>query len=769
MTAEGPRDDAEVADLADLADAPDLADADPGGRVAAFADESFNTSEYRALRLLFRDECHEALEQATHHVLREQTLSPDSLTELMRTTHSLKGAAGTVGLRDFADAAHRLEGQLERLRSGALPWSADVRDALVEIIDWLRALAESSEDEPERAQLAAALDRRLAQLAAPAGGPAHAGRDGAVVHRASTDADHTQPVPRPPHLAESAPHRSGRHGEPAQLRVDPSRIDRLMDAVGELVFDRTRIERRVAELRGSLDQLTLLRDALSASAEASTRPEDPLRALLGELGGQLGQLDRLAAALLEDTAALRRTGNAVQDGLTDIRMQSTRSLFQRLAPQVRALARAAGKPIHLVTLGGETEFDKSVADQIVEPLIHLLRNAVAHGIEPPEERRARGKPVDGQITLAARHEGSTVVIELADDGAGIDPALLRGRLVAGGQWSEARAAAASDEEVLRALFDARISSREEVDELAGRGIGLDAVRDSVVRLGGDIAVTTSLGRGTTFSMRLPLTTAISNALLFKVGGEVFAIPNVHVVETLQVETSSPTIPTELRVRQGSVPLVLLHAHLGAPIPSDVRSVPAVVIDYASRRLAVTCDKIVGPREIVVKNLGPLLGALPLYAGGTISGSGKVQLILDPAALVRLAYPQASAEPARLPQIGRVLVADDSRAVREAVGLVLGRAGYQVDLAETGLAAWRLLGRARYDALVTDLEMPEMGGFELIERVRADAVLGGMPVVIISSRATDAARARAAGLAVRSVLAKPVDGEVLLAALRPPAS
>ena len=276
-------------------------------------------------------------------------------------------------------------------------------------------------------------------------------------------------------------------------------------------------------------------------------------------------------------------------------------------------------------------------------------------------------------------------------------------------------------------------------------------------------MSSTVGIGTSFSMRLPQTTSISNALLFKVGGHVFAIPNVHVLETALVEVSSRVIPSHLRVGDGNVPLVLLHQVLGAALPADARAVPAVVIDYASRRLAVTCDKIVGPREIVVKNLGPLLSPLPLYAGGTISGSGKVQLILDPAALVRLAYPESTA-PGRT--AGRVLVADDSRAVREAMALILERAGYQVDLADTGLAAWRLLGRAHYDALVTDLEMPEMGGFELIERVRGDTLLSALPVVIISSRATGAARARADDLGVVAVLAKPVNPDRLLAALSP---
>jgi chemosensory pili system protein ChpA (sensor histidine kinase/response regulator) len=731
----------------------DRGDRDPDdGRVRAMSDDSFNTSEYRALRLLFRDESHEALEQVAHLLLRADgdRIDPGALTELLRATHSLKGTAGTVGLREFADAAHRLEGVLEQLRAGTLAWSATVRDSVVEVVDGLRGLAEAAEDEIEAAELAKGLERALASIGA--GEPAEAEAE------AEPDPGSSQSSLRS--STESGRHRTARPGEPAQLRVDPTRIDRLMDGVGELIFDRTRIERRVIELRGALEQLALLRDAVFATAEASA--DVALRSLMRELSDRLDTLERLADEMLEDTGALRRTGNALQDALTDIRMQSSRSLFQRLAPQVRALARAAGVPIRLVTHGGETEFDKSVADQIVEPLIHLLRNAVAHGIEPAEVRRALGKPPEGQITISARHEGRSVVIEVADDGAGVDPRIVRQRLVARGRWSDSRAKVAGDDEILRALFDARVSSREEVDELAGRGIGLDAVRDTVVRLGGEIAVSSTVGIGTSFTMRLPQTTSITNALLFKVGGNVFAIPNVHVVETGKVEVSSPAIPSVLRVRDGAVPLVLLHRVLGAALPSDARSVPAVVIDYASRRLAVTCDKIVGPREIVVKNLGPLLSPLPLYAGGTISGSGKVQLILDPAALVRLAYPEAAAAPGRA--AGRVLVADDSRAVREAMALLLERAGFQVDLADSGLAAWRMLGRAHYDALVTDLEMPEMGGFELIERVRGDALLAELPVVIISSRATQSARTRAVDLGVIAVLAKPVEPARLLAAL-----
>ncbi len=340
---------------------------DDDGQVARPADDSFNTSEYQALRVLFRDESQEALDQVTRMLLRvpAQPMDTAALNEILRATHSLKGTAGTVGLSAFADAAHRFEGVVEKLRAGVLPWTADTRDSLVEIIDWLRARAALGEDEGEEAAaLGAQLDGKLAALSG----------DPASRVRAATEPTPGEPV--------SAAYRLARRDERTLLRVDPSRIDRLMDSVGELVFDRTRIERRVTELGAAVAELGRIGAALRAAAVGA----DALDATARALDGQLVQLERLGRELLDDAGALRRTGNALQDGLTDIRMQSSRTLFQRLAPQVRALARAAGKSVKLVTLGGETEFDKSVADQIGDALIHLLRNAVAHGIEPRELR-----------------------------------------------------------------------------------------------------------------------------------------------------------------------------------------------------------------------------------------------------------------------------------------------------------------------------------------------------------------------------------------------
>jgi hypothetical protein len=251
---------------------------------------------------------------------------------------------------------------------------------------------------------------------------------------------------------------------------------------------------------------------------------------------------------------------------------------------------------------------------------------MAHGIEPAAERIAAGKPPIGTISLAARQEGDAVFLEVGDDGAGIDPGQVRASLIGAGRLEPEAAAAASDEQIVAAIFEAGVSTRDAADELAGRGVGLDVVRENIARLGGDITVASTPGAGTRFTVRLPLTTAISQAFLFKVAGQVYALPNVHIVDT-----------------DGDMPVVSLHKVLGveATAPGDGRKLPVIGLEFAGRRLAATCDKLIGPREIVVKSLGPLLAPIGLFAGGTISGAGKVQLILDPAALVELAYPAAA--------------------------------------------------------------------------------------------------------------------------------
>ncbi len=824
-----------------------------GGASGALGDTSgFDAEETALLRSFFLDEAQEHLESITQTLiaLEREPHRRELVDVLLRKTHTLKGSAATVGLRTAAEAAHRLEDVFALLRSGRLAMTPELLDVLVSAVDTLRAVAMAAAPAAARGLLEG-LVGQLAGFAPGAGAssvaPARATTGDGVPHpyehvdsgpRTFTVVkpdSHSGPHPEPTGDEGGSRDEDGglfderraerRTGEPQLLRVDAARVDVLMDAAGELVFDRTRIERRAQELRQMTRELSKTRAALrmllaplraaAAAAEQGNRPSpEAIHAVVarvtdleGELAAHSAQLARTTATLGDDTEALRRTSSALQTGLTQVRMMSVRGLFQRLARPLRELARRAGKKVELATSGEETELDKTVVEQIVDPLVQIVRNAVVHGIEAPHERARLGKPTTGRVMMSARHQGDSVFLDIADDGGGIDVARLRATLVAQGRLSEAQARALKDERVIAAIFEPGISTLSEADELAGRGVGLDVVREAIARLGGEIAVTSTRGEGTRFAIRLPLTTAMTQALLFKVGGQVYALPNVHVVETTWIEALAPALPTHLSVASSGVdepvPLVSLHELLGAEQPKDARRLPVVVLEFAGRRLAAICDKVVGPREIVVKSVGPLLAPLGIYAGATISGAGKVQLILDSSALAQLAYPPAGDEAAvleivppvaaetgaftlrggrdptrdtgghaalrsasgQMPAVSapprRVLVADDSRTVRETVSRILGGAGYIVDTASDGQEAWDMLKDVEYDLLVTDLEMPRLGGFELLEKVRAGHATKLMPVLVISSRSAEVHRTRAAQLGANAFMAKPLQKPALM--------
>jgi len=722
----------------------------------------FDADELAMLRQLFRSEAQDALETVTARLLAGGSARPsaETLTEMMRVTHTLKGAAGTVGLPAMVDLSHRLESALAALGRDPSVWKAETADRMVEVIDGLREYLDHP-TEPGADAAAAELRTQIDHIARPN-------------RRAETEPPaFVEPPPEPvldstSDPASDATSDTGPLPEPkAWLHVEPERVDALMSSAGELLFDRTRIERRVQLLRTLARDLARTRQTLHEAIVDETTAR-PAKSLLVEaenaLAGQAALLSQTTAALLDEIEALRRTIGEVQRGLTRIRMESARSLMAHAARTLRALRRATGVTVELRTVGEATEFDKAVAEHLVDPITQLLRNAVAHGVEPPEERAAHGKPPVATITIRARQDANALVLEVSDDGRGIDTAALSERLVATGRWSAARARLASDADVLAALLDTGISVRGEADELAGRGVGIGLVRQTIAKLGGEVKVSSTPGKGTTFTLRLPLSTALALAMLFKVDGQVYAIPNIHVVDTTLVEPHATTAT----VRHDVLPVLRLDQLLGHGAATDKK--PGIVVSFAGKSLVCTVDKIVGAREIIIKPLGPLLAPLTLYAAATISGSGKVQLILDPAQLVRRTHPDAPVtslgDPGSVPVVlaGRALVVDDSRAIREAMTSMLGSEGWIVDVAEDGARALQMTRQLRYDLVVTDLEMPALGGFELIARLRKDERFRTTPVVIITSRASPEHRRRARELGVRALVAKPITRRKLLEAL-----
>ena len=795
----------------------------------------FDSEELAMLRQLFRAEAHDALEAMTARVLASGSVgpAPEALTEMMRATHTLKGAAGTVGLPAMVDLSHRLENVLASFEREPSLWTVGTADMLVEVIDALRSYldmmdepgADQAADElrttinqisepnrrtgtmsvpvvepPEPAELAhertapspcppdASVHERTAPSPGapdepvhertalspsepplpPDAGPPDAGSTDAASEAASPDdrLPDVRAADAGPPDAESPD--AGTLFEPkALLRIEPERVDEVMSSASELLFDRTRIERRVQALRTLARELARTRQALHDAIADDAAAPAPLRDAVidaeGELAGQAALLSQTTAALLDEVEALRRTIGELQRGLTRIRMESARSLMMHAARTLRALRRATGVRVELRTAGEATEFDRAVAEQLLDPITQLLRNAVAHGVEPPEERAARGKPSVATVTIRARQDGNSLVLEVGDDGRGIDTAALSRRLVATGRWSATRARLADDADVLDALLDTGVSTRGEADELAGRGVGIGLVRQTVARLGGEVNVTTVKGKGTMFTLRLPLTATLTQATLFKVDGQVYAVPSVNVMDTTQVEAHATTAT----VHDEALRVVRLEQLLGHGAATDRR--PGIVLAFAGKSLVCTVDKVIGAREVVIKPLGPLLAPLTLYAGATISSSGKVQLILDPEQLVLRAHPGAPVAlsapgAAAMMLAGRALVADDSRAIREAMTSMLGSEGWIVDVAEDGARALQMARQLRYDLLVTDLEMPELSGFDLIARLRRDERLKSLPIVVITSRASPENRRRARDLGVRALVAKPITRRKLLEAL-----
>ena len=685
----------------------------------------------QALQEVFRDEAGDHLDAADLALaaLRADPAAAAPLAELRRRLHTLKGAAATVGLAALAACAHGIEEALDAATRQGAPSPSQV-EQIREAVEGLRAKAASDIPPPE----------------------AKAGLTG------STE-------PSPAEQKSAAPRRD-RH----LLRVEAERLEAAMDDLGELLFARTRIQRRLMDLEGLGRDARDVRRALAVAAQDLTRPETAgrgqvaLREMDAQFGDVLTGLERLRGTLSAEAETLQSVTAALRSRLLEVRMGPARSLLARVGPAAKEAARREGKRVECEIVGDDVDLDQIIVDRVGEALLHLVRNAVAHGIESPEERARLGKSAMGRVRVEARAGRDSVEIDVSDDGAGIDPTRVREALVRAGRATAQEVARLDDERVLRRIFDPGFSTRGGADELAGRGVGLDAVAATVAGLGGEIAVESPPGRGARFHIWLPSTAALTHALLFKVGGQVYAVHAAAVVEIIHVElvTADRADRGEpLHLGGRDIPLVRLRPILGGDFPpGGLRRGPVIILEYDGERFAITCHKVVGTREVVVKSLGPLLGRLALFAGATISGAGAVQLLLDVGELHELARDRRRTGRTRSltprPLVGRrVLVADDSRSVREALAALLAQAGFAVEVAADGWEAWERLQDRAFDVLITDLEMPRVHGWDLIAKCRADPALRRMPIVVLTARTGDHSRARAMEAGADAFTGKPL--------------
>jgi chemosensory pili system protein ChpA (sensor histidine kinase/response regulator) len=453
---------------------------------------------------------------------------------------------------------------------------------------------------------------------------------------------------------------------------------------------------------------------------------------------------------------------------------------------VRQASKETGKQVRLDITGGNIEMDRGVLDRMTGAFEHLLRNHVAHGIESPEQREQQGKPAEGRIDITLHQELNDVSLVFADDGGGIDLDRLREKAREAGLV--APDAAIDDAQAAQLIFEAGISTAKEVSELAGRGIGMDVVRNDVLALGGRIETATQRGQGTRFKLVLPLTTAVTQVVMLRVGELAFGVPSnvVEIVRRLSpAELQAAYASGQLRHGDEDVPFYWGGALLQSSSQSQEthRTLPVVVFRSAARRVAMHVDEVLGNQEVVVKNLGSQLSRLPGLAGMSVLASGAVALIYNPVALSTVYGAQVAdwvrqqQEQPQLAQITAgadvvpdvpmahvplVLVVDDSITVRRVTQRLLQREGYRVSLAADGLQALERLQAERPAVVLSDIEMPRMDGFDLVRNIRGDARMADLPVIMITSRIAEKHREHARELGVDHYLGKPYSEDELLA-------
>jgi len=538
------------------------------------------------------------------------------------------------------------------------------------------------------------------------------------------------------------------------------------------------VERLRAQLREmEIQAETQMRSRLSQVDESQFDPLEfdrfsrlqELTRLLAESVNDVSTVqETLFSGLSEAEDALvqqsRMTRNLQQE-LMHIRMVPINNLAERLHRVARQAAKETRRRAHLEIDGGQTELDRTVLDKIAAPLEHLVRNAVAHGIEDAPVRAAAGKPEYGQVKLSARQVGNEIVLTLSDDGRGIDHAAVRKHAVAHG-WLAKKGAKASDEQLEALLFRSGFSTAAEVTELAGRGVGLDVVHNEIADIGGRVRLETSRGAGTTFTIHLPLTLALSQVVLSRAGGITYALPanSIALVREVRSEEMAALHEAgEVRLGDEAFPLRTLAELVGRSAqPSEGRYRTILLLRSGEQRLAVRVDALEGNFEAVVKNIGPQLARIAGISGATVLGDGRVALIINPFQLAERA-PRSEVELAEPEEVQAplVLVVDDSLTVRKITTRFLQREGFRVATARDGVEALEALEDEIPAVMLLDIEMPRMDGFEVARHVRANAVTRNLPIVMITSRTADKHRNHALELGVDAYMGKPYQEEELL--------
>jgi two-component system, chemotaxis family, sensor histidine kinase and response regulator WspE len=681
--------------------------------------------------------------------LERDPTAADQLERCMRAAHSLKGAARIVGLSTGVSVTHAMEDCFVAAQQGRIILGQRHIDDLLRGVDLLQQMSHTAEQDMSRweAQKRAEVETLLDALnriiaSAEAALEFNVEQASAVSPREPQDARH----PETRSGDEAAEGAQGR-----VLRVTAENLNRLLGLAGEALMESRSfksiadsllrlkrlqydLHRALDRLREQLPQQRLSDRAQVALAEAQQRALD-CRQFLAQRLAEIDTFDRRAAHL----------SHRLYDSALACHMRPFADGVQALPRMVRDLARALGKQVRLEIAGQDTQVDRNILEKLDAPLGHLLRNALDHGIEPPEERLAAGKSPEAVLSVEARHSAGRLQVTVSDDGRGVDLERLRARVIERKLSNAEIAAKLTGAELLEFLFLPGFSMREAVTDISGRGVGLDVVQNVLKQIRGTVRTTTRRNQGTRFQLELPLTLSVTRTLLVEIGAEAYAVPLAYIKHALKVAQDDIELlegRAHFNVDGRSVGLVNAHQLLGvAPPQTKAESVAVIVLGDATHFYGLVVDRFLGERELVVLPLDPRLGKLKDVAAGALMEDGSPALILDVEDVIRSIEKLAGAgglsgvaRDASDPGGGKrkcVLVVEDSFTVRELERKLLVNSGFDVEVAVDGMDGWNAVRTGHFDLVITDVDMPRMDGIELVTLIKRDPHVKSVPVMIVS--------------------------------------
>ena len=763
----------------------------------------------------FLIEAFELIEQIDHDLV-ELEANPEDLellNRIFRVAHTVKGSSSFLNFDVLTELTHHMEDVLNKARKGELKITPDIMDVVLESVDMMKGLLESIRDNGSDAAAGIDIKNICASLTQISEGEAPS---------AAAEAPAAAPAPEPVKEPEPAA-----PAEEAAPEVSDAELSKLSDSEVEAEIERLLKVRKAEDQarRASKGIAPKSPEEIAPAASAAPAPApkpapsrerdadkkvpaassssavaqeqtirvevkrlDHLMNLIGELVLGKNRLlkiyddveeryegEKFLEELNQVVSSLSLVTTDIQLAVMKTRMLPIAKVFNKFPRMIRDLSRELGKQIDLEISGEETELDKSIVEEIGDPLVHIIRNSCDHGIEDPETRKAMGKPEKGLVQLKAYNEGNHIVVEIVDDGKGLDADMLKAKSIEKGIITEREADAMSEKEAFGLIFKPGFSTAAKVTNVSGRGVGMDVVKTNIEKLNGIIDIESEVGKGTVMKLKIPLTLAIIQSLLVGTQEEFYAIPLASVLETVRVPIDDIyTIDGKnvLRLRDEVLSLVRLSDVFGVEKVFDGGDhTYVVIIGVAEAKLGIIVDTLVGQEEIVIKSMGDYLQNIPGIAGATIRGDGRVTLIIDVGAMMEMAKDikvdiraeiEDSTKAKEKPSDYKVLIVDDSKMDRTIMQKALEPTGVTIIEATNGVEALNVIksGEHSFDAILIDIEMPRMDGYTLAGEIRKYSKYRNLPLIAVTSRTSKTDRLRGVEVGMTEYITKPYSAEYL---------